>query len=215
MANIVLTDDHVLLRKGLAALIKSLGHNVLFEANDGNDFIAKLQPGNLPDLVLLDINMPEKDGVETAIWIKENHPTVKVLAVSMYDNESSIIRMLKAGARGYILKDSEPEELDNAIRSILTKDFYYSELISGKLVHAISNVEKEKTEISTLITLNEKETEFLKYTCTELTYKEIADKMSTSPRTVDYYRDTLLEKLNVKTRIGLAMYAIKNGIVRL
>ena len=111
MANIVLTDDHVLLRNGLASLVKSLGHEVYFEANNGKDLIAKLNPEKIPDIILLDINMPEMDGYETASWLKENHPEIKVLALTMYDNENAIIRMLNCGAKGYILKDSDPDEL--------------------------------------------------------------------------------------------------------
>ena len=138
MANIVLVDDHVLLRNGLAELVKSLGHSVLFEADNGKDLTAKLDAGSLPDIVLLDINMPEMDGFETATWIKTNHPEIKVLALSMYDNETSIIRMLKCGAKGYILKDSEPAELKAAIHALMNKGFYYSDLVSGKLMHAIN-----------------------------------------------------------------------------
>lgn len=213
MPNIVLADDHVLLRNGLAELVKSLGHTVLFEANNGKELIAKLHPHSLPDIVLLDINMPEMDGYKTAQWLKANHPGIKVLALSMYDNETAIIRMLKYGARGYILKDSEPIELKKAIQSLMEKGFFYSELVSGKLIHAINNLEDEGDGLQNLTPLNERETEFLKYTCTELTYKEIADKMFVSPRTIDGYRDALFEKLHVKTRVGLVMYAIKNGLV--
>ncbi len=213
MANIVLTDDHSLLRKGLAELVKSLGHTVLFEADNGKDFMHKLEKNNLPELVLMDINMPEMDGYETTSWLKTNHPEVKVLALSMYDNENSIIRMLKSGAKGYILKDSEPVELKAAIDAILTKGYYYSDLVSGKLIHAINKIEDEGNEVNTLNNLNERETDFLKYACTEMTYKEIADKMFLSPRTIDGYRDVLFEKLHVKTRVGLVIYAIKNGVV--
>ena len=213
MANIVLTDDHVLLRNGLAALVKNLGHNVLFEADNGKDFINKLDKKNLPELVLMDINMPEMDGYETALWLKTNHPEVKVLALSMYDNESSIIRMLKSGAKGYILKDSEPAELKAAIDAVVSKGYYYSDLVSGKLIHAINKLDDEGGELKNLMQLNERETDFLKYACTEMTYKEIADKMFVSPRTIDGYRDALFEKLHVKTRVGLVMYAIKNGVV--
>ena len=213
MANIVLTDDHSLLRNGLAELVKSQGHTVLFEADNGKDFIAKLNTKSLPDIVLLDINMPEMDGFETAQWIKQNHPQVHVLALSMYDNETSIIRMLKCGAKGYILKDSEPAELKMAIDDILNKGFYYSELVSGKLMHAINNMDDDGDGLKNLVPLNDRETDFLKYACTEMTYKEIADKMFVSPRTIDGYRDALFEKLRLKTRVGLVMYAIKNGIV--
>ena len=213
MAKIVLTDDHILLRNGLAALVKNQGHEVLFEADNGKDFIERLNSRSLPDIVLLDINMPEMDGYETAQWIKINHPDIKVLALSMYDNESSIIRMLKCGAKGYILKDSETTELKAAIDALMTKGFYYSDLVSGKLIHAINKIDDAGSDVNTLVNLNERETDFLKYACTELTYKEIADKMFVSPRTIDGYRDALFEKLNLKTRVGLVMYAIKNGIV--
>lgn len=215
MANIVLTDDHSLLRNGLAELVKSQGHTVLFEADNGKDFMAKLDTGSLPHLVLMDINMPEMDGFETTLWLKQNHPQVQVLALSMYDNETSIIRMLKCGAKGYILKDSEPAELKAAIDDILTKGFYYSELVSGKLMHAINKMDDDTDGLKNLVPLSDRETDFLKYACTELTYKEIADKMFVSPRTIDGYRDALFEKLQLKTRVGLVMYAIKNGIVNI
>lgn len=215
MANIVLTDDHSLLRNGLAELVKSQGHTVLFEADNGKDFTNKLNIRALPDLVLMDINMPEMDGFETTQWLKQNHPQVQVLALSMYDNETSIIRMLKCGAKGYILKDSEPAELKTAIDDILTKGFYYSELVSGKLMHAINKMDDDTDGLKNLVPLNDRETDFLKYACTEMTYKEIADKMFVSPRTIDGYRDTLFEKLKLKTRVGLVMYAIKNGIVNI
>lgn len=215
MANIALTDDHVLLRNGLAELVKSQGHTVLFEADNGKEFIKKLNPQLLPDIVLLDINMPEMDGYETAQWIKSTHPYIKVLTLSMYDNETAIIRMLKCGARGYILKDSEPSQLRAAIYALMEKGFYYSHLVSGKLMHAINMMDDDGDGLKKLVPLNDRETEFLKYTCTELTYKEIADKMFVSPRTIDGYRDTLFDKLHVKTRVGLVMYAIKNSVVNI
>jgi two-component system, NarL family, invasion response regulator UvrY len=213
MAQLALVDDHVLLRNGLAGLVKNLGHNVLFEASNGFDFIDHLQPKSLPQVVLMDINMPEKDGYETTLWLKNNYPTVKVLALSMYDNENAIIRMIRNGAKGYILKDSDPAELKSAIDALMDKGFYYSELVSGKLVNAINKI--DDADVNALIKLNEKETTFLKLTCTELTYKDIADKMCVSPRTVDGYRDNLFTKLHLKTRVGLVIYAIKNGIVDL
>lgn len=212
MATIALADDHILLRNGLASLVTSLGHTVLFEADNGQQFTEKITTA-LPELVLMDINMPQMDGYATTQWLKENHPDVKVLALSMYDNEASIIRMLKCGAKGYILKDSEPAELKAAIDAVLNKGFYYSDLVSGKLIHAINKIEDGGSDVNALAKLNERETDFLKYACTEMTYKEIADKMYVSPRTIDGYRDALFEKLQVKTRVGLVMYAIKNSIV--
>jgi DNA-binding NarL/FixJ family response regulator len=213
MAKLILVDDHVLLRNGLAELLKSLGHEILFDASNGKDLIEKLRPDRLPDILLLDINMPEMDGYETAQWVKVNYPDVKILALSMYDDEGSIIRMLRSGAKGYMLKDSNPKELTLAIDELMSKGYYYSELVGGKLMHIINKIDED--DVKHLTKLSDRELDFLKYSCTELTYREIADKMFVSPRTVDGYRDMLFEKLQLKTRVGLAIYAIKNGIVKI
>lgn len=216
MKSVVLVDDHVLLRNGLANLIESFGdYDVLFEADNGKDFMEKLQLEKLPEIVLLDINMPEMDGYETAVWLRDNYPGTRILALSMYDNEHSIIRMFKAGAKGYILKDCDPVELKNALDALVTKGFYYSEMVTGKLIHTINELDKKGSDIKNIIELNDKEVTFLKLACTELPYKEIAEKMFLSPRTIDGYRDDLFEKLKVKTRVGLVMYAIKNGVVNI
>lgn len=212
MATLALVDDHGLLRNGLANLLRELEHDVLFEANNGNDFIQQLNNSALPQVVLLNINMPQKDGYETALWLKQNHPEVNVLALSMYDDEYAIIRMLRNGARGYILKDAEPTELKRAINDVLTKGFYYSDLVTGTLIHSIH--QNGDNTPPTAGGLNAKEIEFLKLVCSEMTYKEIAEKMMVSPRTVDGYRDDLFEKLGVKSRVGLVLFAIKNGIVK-
>jgi DNA-binding NarL/FixJ family response regulator len=212
---VALADDHVLLRNGLAKLIDGFdGYTVLHEADNGQQFIDSLNKNDLPDLVLLDINMPVKDGFETALWLKQHYPDIKVLALSMYDNEQSIIKMLRNGARGYLLKDTHPKEFKTALNDVMSKGFYYSEMITGKLIHAVNKMDEPHPGNNSFIKLNDKETEFLKLACTEMTYKEIADKMVLSPRTIDGYRDALFEKLNIKTRVGLVMYAIKNGIVQ-
>src|SRR5690349_19493762 len=123
--SIALADDHVLLRNGLANLLRDHEYDVLFEADNGKEFLERFPLHSLPDIVLMDINMPKMDGYETTLWLKKNHPTVKVLALSMYDDENAIIRMIKNGARGYILKDSDPAELRAAIHALLTKGFYH------------------------------------------------------------------------------------------
>ncbi len=215
MVKVALVDDHVLLRNGLASLVQNLGYEVLFEANNGDDFLSKLSSKGHPDLVLMDINMPGKDGYETTLWLKENYPDIKVLALSMYDDENAIIRMLKNGAKGYIMKDSEPADLRAALDAVIRKGFYYSEMVTGRLVRSITDMEEEGNNTKKLLNLSDRELEFLKLVCTEMTYKEIADKMILSPRTIDGYRDALFEKLDIKTRTGLVIYAIKNGIVQI
>jgi DNA-binding NarL/FixJ family response regulator len=213
MSTIALADDHVLLRKGLASLVENLGYHVVLEVDNGDELINKLQTGILPDLVLMDINMPVKDGYEATRWIKDNKPDIKVLALSMYDDENAIMKMLRCGARGYILKDSEPSELRNALDAVMSKGYYYSELVTGKLIHSINKTDDEGTN-GNAAKLNEREIEFLKLACSEMTYKEIASQMHLSPRTIDGYRDALFEKLNIKTRTGLVVYAIKYGIYK-
>lgn len=211
---VALVDDHVLLRNGLAGLVRELGYAVSFEASNGEDFIEKLETNPLPDIVLLDINMPKKDGYETALWLKRNHPAIKVLALSMYDDENAIIRMLKNGARGYILKDAEPEELKAALASVLAKGFHYSDMVTNRLIHTINTLDEPENETKNLLGLMEREVEFLKLAATEMTYKEIAEQMKLSPRTIDGYREALFEKLNIKNRVGLVLFAIKHSIVK-
>ena len=213
MATVALVDDHVLLRKGLASLLEDLDHQVVHQADNGKDFTEKLSAGPLPEVVLLDINMPVMDGYQTAQWLKQHHPDIKVLALSMNDDEHAMIRMLKNGARGYVLKDCEPAELRTAIHALMTKGYYHSELVTARLIHSLSQMDDEGSSTKQLLGLNEKEILFLKLACTEMTYKEIADQMGLSPRTIDGYRDGLFEKLGIKSRVGLVLFAIKNGVV--
>jgi two-component system invasion response regulator UvrY len=211
--NVVLVDDHILLRNGLAALVTNLGYTVLYECSNGKQLIDKIDKNNLPDLILMDINMPEMNGFETTLWLKKNYPLVYVIVLSMYDDENSIIRMIKNGACGFILKDTNPNELRQAIDSVISKGFYYSDLVSGRLIHSIRDDHDEDSSLKHVLSLNEKDIEFLKLVCTELTYKEIAEKMHLSARTIDGYRDELFHQLGIKSRVGLVLFAIKNGVV--
>jgi DNA-binding NarL/FixJ family response regulator len=216
MANITyiaLVEDHVLLRSGLASLINSFGnYKVLLEADNGADFIKQLLPRYPPDIVLLDITMPVMNGYETAAWIKVNLPNTKVLVLSMMENDAAIIRMLKAGAKGYILKDSKPVIFKEALNAIRDYGFYLNDLVSNKMLHYVNQGDQTTHDA---IQLTERELSFLKWICTEKNYKEIAQEMYISPRTVDSYRDALFEKTGINSRVGLVLYAIKNGIVSL
>lgn len=208
---VAIADDHTLLRKALGKLIGSFDdYMVLFEADNGREIKNKIAQHVVPDLVLLDVNMPEMDGFETAGWLNKNYPKIKVLALSMFSDEKTIIKMLRLGAKGYILKNIDPDELKNALDSVMKKNFYLSDYISGKI---ISGLHKDVDRIDEPEPLTQREKDFLRLICTEITYKDIAAKMYVSPRTVDEYRNNLFEKLKVKSRVGLVMYAIRNGLV--
>ncbi|MBD0352072.1 MAG: response regulator transcription factor [Flavisolibacter sp.] len=211
MATIVLVDDHKITCDGTAKFLEERGHKVLFTANNGIEFIEKLKPDLLPDIVVTDINMQQMDGYEMALWLKQNHPKVKVLALLMYEDEIAIIRMLRNGARGYYLKGNGFDDLQKAISALETQEYHLSDLVTGQIIYKALN----SNDANIISQLNEKEIQFLKLCCTEMTYKEIADVMHVSPRTVDDYRDKLFEKLNVKNRVGLVLFAIKNGIVKM
>ncbi len=214
--NICLVDDHTLLRNGLASLINSFdNYSVLFEADNGKDFIRQLQKHHLPDIILLDITMPEMNGFETAAWINKNQPSIKILVLSMMDNDSIVISMIKEGARGYLLKDSKPSVFKQALDSIRDTGFYMNELVSNKMLNYVTNHEKSGKMLPIINQLSEKEIQFLKMACTEMTYKEIAIAMHASPRTIDGYRDDLFRKLNVGSRVGLALFAVKHGLYKL
>jgi DNA-binding NarL/FixJ family response regulator len=211
---VALADDHVMLRNGLAVLITNLGYTVLFECSNGKELIQKMKDADhLPDVILMDINMPEMDGYETTMWLRNNYPLVRVLALSMYDDENAIIRMLKNGAKGYVMKESDPIDLKHAIDDVVSKGIHYSEVVTGKLLHSVYQVDEPDPGIKKLLDLNNREIEFLRLASSEKTYKEIADQMHLSPRTIDGYRDNLFEKLGIKSRVGLVLFAIRHGIV--
>jgi DNA-binding NarL/FixJ family response regulator len=212
---IALVDDHALLRSGLAALLSSFpGYTVLFEADNGKDFIEQLNVHPDPDIVLLDITMPEMNGFETAAWIKAKKPNIKILVLSMMDNDTAIISMLKSGARGYVLKDSKPAVFKQALEDIRDKGFFMNELVSNKMLNYVKG-EEAGHKTSVISDLTEREVHFLKMSCTEMTYKEIAAEMELSPRTVEGYRDELFKKLDVQSRVGLVLFAVKHGLHKL
>jgi two-component system, NarL family, invasion response regulator UvrY len=209
-----LVDDHTLFRKGIISLIEMAiaGTIILFEADNGIELKKRLDPENLPDIVLMDINMPQMNGFECVKWINDNYPSVKILVLSMVDKEDTVVHMLRIGVRGYLSKDVEPKELRDAIEAIHNKGYYYTDFITGRLIHQLQG---KSSQDDAQPTLNDREIEFLRLVCTDMTYNDIAKKMFLSPKTVDGYRANLFDRLQVKSRVGLALYAIKNGIVTL
>jgi two-component system invasion response regulator UvrY len=207
---VAIADDHALLRNALARLVNSFdGYTVLLEADNGKDLRNKIMKHLVPDVVLLDVNMPEMDGFETTQWLRKNYPFIKILALSMLSDEKTIIKMFRLGATGYLLKNTDADELKKALDAVINKNVYLSEYVSAKLVSGLHTDTDDNIKPRIL---NEKEKEFLRWACTELTYKDIAEKMNLSPRTVDDYRQSLFTKLKVHSRVGLVLYAIRNGI---
>lgn len=205
---IAIVDDHILIAQAIKGIIANFENfETICECENGQELIDKINTYNvLPDIVLLDISMPVMDGFQTADWLQKNHPEVLVMVLSMQNDEQSVIRMVRNGAKSYLLKNSHPRELESALLKLVENGFYYPEWASKIIFSSIN-----KTSNEALSKLTDREKEFLKYTITEKSYKEIAELMFCSPRTVESYRDNLFEKLNLKTRVGLAVYAIKNG----
>jgi two-component system invasion response regulator UvrY len=212
---IAMVDDHILLRDALASVIDAFEDcKVIILAAHGKELLEKMQPGNQPDLVILDLNMPELDGYETSRVLRLKYPEVFTLVLTMYDSEVALIRLLQMGVRGFLKKDIHPGELRYAIQSVMQTGYYYTHTSTARIANFLKNT-GAKNPIPNNAILTENELLFLKLASTDLTYKEIALEMGISPRTVDNYRDALFTKLNVKSRVGLAMYAIKSGIVTL
>lgn len=209
---LVIVDDHILIAKALRGIIANFeDFEVLYECENGKELITRFQTKkNIPAIVLLDISMPVMDGFETALWLKENHPNILVMALSMQDDDKSVIQMVKNGAKGYLLKNTHPADLEKALKALVTNGFYYPEWAASKVFASIANPTIINQNHTVIIT--EREKEFLKYTVSEMNYKEIGEKMFCSSRTVESYRDSLFEKLELKTRVGLAVYAIRNGL---
>lgn len=210
-----MADDHVLLRNALASLINSFENcKVIYEADNGAELISKIQAGTCPDIILLDLNMPVMDGFETAVWLRDHASQIHVLMLTMYDSELTLIRLLQAGVKGFLKKDIAPGDLHFAIKSVMQSGYYYSTETAGRLANLFRHSSKHNPRLQNAV-LEDIEIQFLKLACTDLTYKEIAYRMGITPRVIDSLRDQLFLKLDVKSRVGLAMIAIRNGIVTL
>ena len=209
----MLADDHILLRDALASLIDTFPEcKVIGVAADGTEVKLAIEKGNIPNILLLDLNMPKMDGYETASWLQQNHPAVKILVLTMYDSEIALIRLLQIGVRGFLKKDIHPAELKDALLSVADDGYYYSHYTTGKIASLFRKNNGSQSSLEKAL-LNDIEIEFLKLASTDMTYKEIAHVMKLTPRIIDSYRDALFDKLDVKSRVGLVIYAVKNGII--
>lgn len=210
---IAIVDDHTLFRKGLVSLLTESDElDILFDAANGLDMKQIINAKLLPEVILMDINMPQMDGYAATKWVTKTYPSVKVLALSMFDEDKPIIEMLKSGAGGYLLKESKTTELVTAIKTIAAHGYYMNNLVSGKLIKSLHDTDPAKNEASEI---SANELKFLQLSCSEMTYKEIANKMNLSPHTIDNYREALFHKFEIKSRTGLVLFAIKNELIQL
>ena len=205
-----IVDDHQLFLKSLALMLRSFNnYDVIIEASNGKNLQEKMiDKKYIPEIMLIDVNMPVMDGISTAKWLSENYTEMKLVALSQNDGDRVIIGMLKAGCCAYLLKDTHPNELEKALNEIYTKGFYNADA-SNINFRRFLELEKE------LIKINEKEKTFLQFACSDMTYREIAAKMNVSERTVEGYRENLFHKFNVQSRVGLVLEAIRREMVSL
>lgn len=203
---IIIVDDHILFSQALTILVNKFeAYEVITQLKNGQELINYfLENKEKPAIVLMDVNMPILNGIETTKWLSKFHPKVKVLALTMTDDEAIIINMVCSGACGFLLKDIHPTVLLDALNKVMADGVYYTD----KVTQALINSKKHKP-----IELKEREIQFLKLACTDLNYKQIADIMCLSYKTIDGYREVLFDKFNVSSRVGMALYALKEKLV--
>jgi DNA-binding NarL/FixJ family response regulator len=207
-----LVDDHQLFLKLLSQLFNNLnGFSVVVEAKNGRELMEKIEAGSdLPDIMLIDVNMPEMNGVQTAQWLHATHPAIRLVALTMNEQEQTVVNMVNAGCCSYLLKDTHPEQLEKVLTEIYVRNYYDSDINHTHLSELLIN-----TYPPSAGRIGEKECEFLQHATSDRTYKEIAQVMDVSQRTVDGYRESLFGKFNVQSRTGMILEAIKRGLVSL
>jgi two-component system invasion response regulator UvrY len=211
ITKVAIVDDHELMAKALSGLVQKFdNYEVVYEVFSGLELKQRIDLEPVPQVVLLDVSMPDMDGFEVAQWLKDNHPETRILALSMNDKEETIARMLRSGARGYLLKGCKPHELKEGLDAIVQKGYYYTDYITSQLIKNL-NPGRIADPIEEL-GLNEREVQFIRLSCSDLTYAQIADRMFVSPRTVDGYRESVFTKMNIKSRVGMVVEAIRLGL---
>lgn len=208
-----LVDDNTLIRMAMCAMLDSFENcKTCLQASNCFELISELTKGSIPDIILVDLNLPEMDGYETAKWLKSNIPEIPIIIISNNDSEFIVMHFLRLGVKAFLKKNIYPSELRSAILAVKENGYYYPSHITTKLVKIIDSNIKE-LHSSQKYFLNEKEIKFLRLASTEFTYKEIARYMNLSPKTIDKLRDNLFDRFAIKSRVGLVMYALKSGAI--
>lgn len=214
---IALVDDHDLFLQGMSALLAPIAHlEVLYKAENGQVFLDLLNEGaELPDIVLLDLKMPVLDGIETLKIVKQEYPSIKVIILSMHQEEQFILHLVELDANGYLLKNSTITEVLQAIDAVNTKTYYYDDFLTQIMRKGLMSKKREKVSVSETIDLSKRELEILDLICQQHTASEIADKLFLSRRTIEGYKKDLLAKMGVRNTAGLIVYCLKNKLVQL
>ncbi|RYY39231.1 MAG: response regulator transcription factor [Chitinophagaceae bacterium] len=210
---VAIADDHKIFRKGVILSLRPFA-NIRFvqEAENGEELLAGIALSE-PDVVLMDLRMPVKDGIETTKQLSKDYPHIYVIVLSMYEDERFVSHMMENGAQGYLLKNAEPQEIRKAILDVFEKGYYLNNFVNRILLKKAHTRQKAVPSLRSEIVLNEREKDVLKYICMEYTATEIADRMDISNRTVEAIKDRLMERFGTKNTAGLVFFAVKNNLV--
>ncbi len=215
---VALIDDHTLVRKGLAELINGIGgYRVVLQAANGRDYQRQVSGGPQVDIAIVDLNMPVMDGYETIAWISVECPETRALALTFEANDDNVIKAMRNGARGFVLKDIEPIELKAALDNIHSTGYYHTDMVHHSLMTNFDKLTgQERAQARVLGHITPRELEFLKLVCgpDEPTYEEVADCMGVHRRTVDGFRHGLFEKFGIRSKTGLVLFALKWGVIK-
>lgn len=210
---VAIADDHKIFRRGVILSLRPYT-NIKFvqEADNGQELIDGLGQSQ-PDVVLMDLRMPLKDGIETTKYLATNHPNVHILALTMFEDERFVVHMMEIGANGYLLKSAEPQEIKHAIVEVNAKGYYLNNFVNRILLKKSHAKHKAPPNPNQDVSVNEREKSVLKYICMEYTAQEIAQALEISPRTVEAIKDRLMERFGVKNTAGLVFFAVKNNLI--
>ncbi len=213
LIKVAIADDHKIFRKGVILSLRSYT-NLLFvqEAENGDELISGIAEAQ-PDVILMDLRMPMKDGIETTKEISKKYPDIRVLILTMYEDERFVAHLMENGANGYLLKSADPTEIRKAIMEVMARGYYLNNFVNRVLLKKSHTRSKSIPTLSTEIQLNEKEREIIRLLCMEFTAAEIAQKMEISPRTVEAIKDRLMERFGTKNTAGLVFFAVKNNLI--
>jgi len=210
---VAIADDHKIFRKGVILSLRPYSAiKFVQEAENGQELLDGLAASE-PDVVLMDLRMPQKDGIETTKIIAKQYPSIHIIALTMYEDERFVSHMMEIGANGYLLKSADPSEIKRAIIEVATKGYYLNNFVNRILLKKSHVRTKVIPSLNTEITLNEREREVVRYICMEFTAQEIAQKIDVSPRTVEAIKDRLMERFGAKNTAGLVFFAVKNNLI--